>query len=375
MTDEQWDAARELVMRHGWNAVSYQILNPGMSLWFSASRDAVVGYASFAGVRVVAGAPVCAPAALAGVARELEADTKRLGERVLYFGAGERLERLYRESPAHRLVQLGAQPVWNPQEWPAIVRRKASLRAQLNRARNKGVRVEEWHVARARASAELRAVLHEWLSTRGLPPLGFMTTTDLLRRGDDRRVFVALRGEQSSIVGFLVATPVPARHGWLVEEWPRIPSAPNGTTHLLVDAAMRAFAESGAAYATLGLAPLSKLGAPQPSGHEPLWLRATLGWVRAHGRRFYNFRGLEAFKAGFQPPTWDPIFAITQGRRFTPRALRAVAGVFSGGSPELLVLRALASAGGQELRRLTGRVHRWTGHQEQATITNGRRPG
>jgi lysylphosphatidylglycerol synthetase-like protein (DUF2156 family) len=124
-----------------------------------------------------------------------------------------------------------------------------------------------------------------------------------------------------------------------------------------VDAAMRAFAESGSRYATLGLAPLSTRGGT-PTQSEPFWLRATLAWVRAHGRRFYNFRGLESFKAGFQPPVWDPIFAITAGSRFTPRSLRAVAGVFSGGSPELLVLRALVSAARLELRRVTLRIDR-----------------
>jgi phosphatidylglycerol lysyltransferase len=272
----------------------------------------------------------------------------------LYFAAGERLDRLYRDSPAHRLLQLGAQPVWDPRTWTAIVQRKSSLRAQLNRARNKHVRVEEWPIARARASPALAEVLRDWLGSRGLPPLGFMVTPDLLHRGDDRRVFVALRGQREAVVGFLVATPVPARNGWLVEEWPRLPSAPNGTTHLLVDAAMRAFADSGATYATLGLAPLARQGAEQ-TPPEPLWLRATLGWVRAHGRRFYNFRGLEAFKTGFQPDAWEPIFAIAQGDRFSPRLLRAVAGVFSRGSPELLVLRALTSAVRQEARRLVRR--------------------
>ena len=317
-------------MRHGWNAVAYQILNPGMSLWFAGAGDAVAGYSTYAGVRVVAGAPVCAAERLADVAGELEDDASRVGERVLYFGAGERLESLYATSAAHRLVQLGAQPVWDPAGWDGIVRGKASLRAQLHRARNKGVRVEEWPIERARGSDELRAVLAEWLGSRGLPPLGFMVTTELLQRGDDRRVFAALRGERPTVIGFLVATPVPARRGWLVEEWPRSSLAPNGTTHLLVDAAMRAFRDSGADYATMGLAPLSQRGS-RPGSPEPIWLRATLGWLRAHGRRFYNFRGLEAFKAGFQPHAWEPIFAIGQGRRFTVRMLRAVAGVFARG--------------------------------------------
>jgi phosphatidylglycerol lysyltransferase len=357
VTDDAWHAARALVLRHGWNAVAYQILNPGMSLWFARAGDAVAGFATHAGIRVVAGAPVCAEERLADVARELESDANRLGERVLYFGAGERLESLYVASADHRLVQLGAQPVWDPAGWDAIVRGKASLRAQLNRARNKQVRVEEWPIAQARGSDALRAVLDEWLGSRGLPPLGFMVTTDLLQRGDDRRVFAALRGERSTVVGFLVATPIPARRGWLVEEWPRIGSAPNGTTHLLVDAAMRAFCASGARYATMGLAPLSQQGG-RPGAPEPLWLRTTLGWLRAHGRRFYNFQGLEAFKSAFQPHAWEPIFAIGQGRHFTARMLHAVAGVFARGSPELLVARALASAARAELRRAMRLVKR-----------------
>jgi hypothetical protein len=53
----------------------------------------------------------------------------------------------------------------------------------------------------------------------------------------DRRIVVA---EQSAdVVGFLVATWIPARRGWLVEQWLRRRSAPNGATHLLIDAAMR----------------------------------------------------------------------------------------------------------------------------------------
>src|SRR5439155_8443578 len=109
--------------------------------------------------------------------------------------------------------------------------------AQLNRARNKGVRVDEWPASRARGSPTLRAVLAEWLRTRGLPPLGFLVTPDLLDDLDDRRVFVASRGED--VVAFLIGTPVPAREGWLVEEGPRTRAGPNGRAHPLVDAGRR----------------------------------------------------------------------------------------------------------------------------------------
>jgi phosphatidylglycerol lysyltransferase len=352
VNDPAWHAARTLVLRHGWNAVAYQILNPGMRLWFSRAGDAVAGYATYRRTRVVAGAPACVPERLAAAAAELEADAAALGERVLFFGAGGRLERVAAARRDHSLVRLGAQPAWDPRHWPSIVRRKSSLRAQLNRARNKGVSVHEWSPDRARHAPELRGVLDEWLATRGLPPLHFLTTPDLLGDVDDRRIFVAERG--CVAIAYLVATPIPARGGWLVEQWPRVPTAPNGTTHLLVDAAMRAFAASGSEYATLGLAPLSeRRGADDPPA--PLWLRVGLRWLRAHGRRFYNFRGLEAFKASLQPTGWEPVFAIAQGERFTPGMLRAVAGVFSGGAPERLLARALRSAMSEELRRLSRR--------------------
>ena len=56
--------AREFVLQHGWNATAYQILDPGIAHWFSAAGDAVIGYVRRSGVRVVAGAPVCAPGRL-----------------------------------------------------------------------------------------------------------------------------------------------------------------------------------------------------------------------------------------------------------------------------------------------------------------------
>jgi phosphatidylglycerol lysyltransferase len=344
--------ARSLVLRYGWNATAYQILNPGIAHWFSAAGDAVVGYAREHGVWVVAGAPVCAGERLAEVAGEFERDARQRGARACYFGAGARLESHYGADPGSSIVLLGAQPVWRPAAWPEIVGRHASLRAQLNRARNKGVAVVEWDAARATNSPALRRCLADWLATRGLPPLHFLVEPDTLGMLADRRVLVAERGGE--VVGFLVASPVPARGGWLVEQIVRGHGAPNGSNELLVDAAMRALAAARSEYVTLGLAPLSRRAPAAPADH-PLWLRLTLRWVRAHGRRFYNFDGLDAFKAKLQPEGWEPIYAIARERPFSPRTLYAIAAAFSGGSPLSLVARALLRAARQEARWARGR--------------------
>jgi phosphatidylglycerol lysyltransferase len=340
------ERARALVLEHGWNATAYQILNPGIELWFSRAGDAVVGFVRHSRTRVVGGAPVCALARLESVAREFVDEAHSLGQRACYFGAGDRLDNSYASNPHWSRVLLGAQPVWDPREWSSAIRRRASIRAQFNRARNKGVVVSEWQSAAAENHPALRRCLLEWLATRNLPPLHFMVEPETLNDLRDRRVFVAERKGRS--IGFTILSPVPARAGWLVEQIVRGRDAPNGTAELLIDAAMRAVAESGSTYATLGLSPLSER-ADVTAIHQPFWLRFVLRWVRLHGSRFYNFQGLEAFKAKFNPHSWEPIFAIGEGGTFSPHDLYAIAGAFSGGAPFRLIARALAKAARQEM--------------------------
>src|SRR3954470_9089586 len=84
--------ARALVLKYGWNATAYQIVNPGITLWFARDSDAVVGYVERRRTRVVAGAPVCPPERLAAVVAEFEQECADCGRRICYFGAEERLE-------------------------------------------------------------------------------------------------------------------------------------------------------------------------------------------------------------------------------------------------------------------------------------------
>ena len=350
------EQARKLVLAYGWNATAYQILNPGIDLWFPADRSAVVGYVRRGSTRVVAGAPVCALSELDDVADQFIRDAHDRGEHVCYFGAGDRLDAKYNADAEWSRVLLGAQPSWNPKAWPQAVARRASLRAQFNRARNKDVRILEWASAEAENHPALRRCLAEWLESRGLPPLHFLVEPETLSNLGDRRVFVATRGGHA-VVAFTVLSPVPARNGWLVEQIVRGRAAPNGTAELVLDYAVKAVATSGASYVTLGLSPLSQRADAAVTG-QAMWLRFTLRWVRLHGARFYNFGGLDAFKAKFNPERWEPIYAISEGRTFPPRALYAIAGAFSGGNPIKLVIVALVGAIKNEIGRLLRRVRR-----------------
>lgn len=154
--DARRDRARGLILRYGWNSTAYQILNPGIDLWFPSASDGVVGFVTHGRTRVVAGAPVCDLPMLAGIAAEFAADANARGKSVCFFGAGERLEATLGATSRWSRVLLGAQPVWDPHQWPAAVNRRASLRAQFNRGRNKGLLVTEWQPELAENHPALR---------------------------------------------------------------------------------------------------------------------------------------------------------------------------------------------------------------------------
>jgi phosphatidylglycerol lysyltransferase len=351
MLSPDLERARDLVLRWGWNAMAYQILNPGMRLWFSPGGEGVVGYVCASNYRVVAGAPVCPPERLAETAAEFAADARRARQRLCYFGAQDRMLELLTEHGPGSALLLGAQPVWNPARWHGILAGKASLRAQLARARNKGVTV---HASPDSRDPALQRCLNEWIERRGLPPMHFLVEWNILPRLLDRRLYVAERAGET--VGFLIASPVPARKGWLIEQIIRGRTAPNGTTELLLDTAICALAEDGAEYVTLGLSPLSRA---VPQSPAPPWaIRPLLAWMRVHTRRFYNFEGLEAFKRKFLPEEWEPIYAVTDRPRVSLRTLYAVAGAFGGTSPILFIGRALLRSLRQEARWAAARARR-----------------
>ncbi|MBL8214838.1 MAG: DUF2156 domain-containing protein [Bryobacterales bacterium] len=334
---ERLARARDIVLEHGWNATSYQILNPGVELWFSRRNHAVVGYRRRSGVLVVAGAPVCPEGALTTVCAEFEEYAREWNATVCYVCAEDRLRGLLAGSGEHAVVTVGAQPAWDPRCWPQVMARKASLRAQLHRARNHGVRVDlMW------SDSELRGVLEEWVRARALPPLRFLAGVNALDGVLTDRVILVAR-QEGRPVGFAVASPARARGGYLLELLARSRQAPNGVSEMLIAASMQRFAVEGCSYATLGLVALAR-AAEAHMRANPHWLQAMTRVAREHANRLYNFRGLEQFRVKLSPQRWEPVYVISNERAFSLRSLYAVGAAFTGMPPFIALCSALIRA-------------------------------
>lgn len=285
----------ETLRAHGWNATSFQVLEAGFEYWFDPDGRGVVGYVDTGAAWVAGGAPLAADADLEACGRRFCAAARAAGRRVCFFAVEDRF---CENAPWLARVAVGEQPSWDPSLWHEVVRSTRGLREQLRRARAKGVQVRELDAdelsdatSATRQSAE--ALVRTWLASRRIAPMGFLVDVQIFGHPRERRYFAAEHAGR--MVALLVAVPVYARTGWLFEDLLRAPDAPNGTTELLVDHAMRAVADRGSTFATLGLVPLA--------GDVPAWLRV----ARASTRPLYDFRGVERFRAKLRPHGTTPI--------------------------------------------------------------------
>ncbi|KAA2211718.1 bifunctional lysylphosphatidylglycerol flippase/synthetase MprF [Teichococcus oryzae] len=101
---------------------------------------------------------------------------------------------------------------------------------------------------------------------------------------------------------------------------------PPGTMDFLFLRLILRAQELGYAYFDLGMAPLSGLAAHRLA---PVWHRLG-GLVFRRGERFYNFRGLRAFKEKFDP-VWEPRYLCTEGGLDPWMVLADVAALQAGG--------------------------------------------
>jgi phosphatidylglycerol lysyltransferase len=336
----------ELVRRFGWNATSFQVLEPGYRYFFP-DPDACVAYVDTGRAWVAAGAPLADEARIVEVAAVFVAAARAAGRRASFFATEER----FTTRVPLRSLLVGEQGTWDPSGWDAALAASRSLREQLRRARAKGVRVRALDALQATAAGAptrpaVLALVERWLRGRELAPMGFLARVDPSAFLADHRLFLAERGGE--LVGVLSVAPIWGRAGSLLQNLVRAPEAPNGTAEVLIDAAMREARDRGHSFVTLGLAPLAGEVLP------PLRL------ARAAGRGLYDFEGLRAFKAKLRPARWDPVFLSYPVETGATRAIVDVLAAFARGGLLRFGLRTLARGPAVVVRLLALLLVPWT---------------
>jgi phosphatidylglycerol lysyltransferase len=105
---------------------------------------------------------------------------------------------------------------------------------------------------------------------------------------------------------------------------------PSVMRYLVTEFILWARAQGYSAF-NLGMVPLSGI---RTGSVAPLWNQIA-GAVRVGGERYYNFRGLRAFKEWFHPE-WEPSYLVSPGGIKRPVIVASVASLISGGPTGLV---------------------------------------
>src|SRR2546422_1790109 len=326
---------------YGFNAHSLVSIAPGALLWSTPDIDGAIIYGEFGRVWLAAGDPLAPLEDMAELARQFAAFAKRKKRVVAFVPTSAEFARLV-ATRDFTAVRAGASPFFDLKTWNPRGDCAKKLRAGVNQARRAGVQVEMIPdgVDDLLKKETAQLCLH-WLgSRRAATTFGWLVALDPFLHSQYKRYFAARVNDR--LVGFLAASPIPARKAWYLEDVLREPDAPQGTATLLVFEALAKLKAEGAALATLGTAPLATDG-PDDVPTEHRMVARALDMASRRLGSFYNFEGLRRFKASFVPTWWESEYALGQrGVAIPPRVGHAIVrALVPGGLTQLLTRQAL----------------------------------
>ncbi len=203
--------------------------------------------------------------------------------------------------------------------------KRASLRHAYNRSQREGLSFEYLEPDRVAAVIDdLEAISNRWLAEHRAREKRFSL-------GAFERAYVmtqraAIVRSGGRIVAFATVMTTGRKEAVTADLMRFDPGVPAGTMEFLFVSLMLTLRDQGYRWFDLGMAPLAGLS---ESPAAPIWHRMGRA-VFEHGERFYNFHGLRAFKAKFQPE-WQPRYMAVSGGMSPALALADVTVLISGG--------------------------------------------
>lgn len=241
---------------------------------------------------------------------------------------------LYQVSPALlsfcadaglRAFKLGEMAMVNLSTFDLKGGRLAGLRQALNKGKRDGM--EFAIVEKADVPAimpELKAVSDAWLSHHETREKGFSLGAFDEAYVSSMPVAIIRMGER--IVAFATLFLTETKVEGSVDLMRFAPEAPRGAMDFLFVSLIEHLKIAEYQWFNLGMAPLSGMSKREVA---PVWDRIG-STLFEHGERFYNFKGLRAFKSKFHP-RWEPRYFAVAGGTGAVLALMDVTLLISGG--------------------------------------------
>ncbi|MCD2177734.1 bifunctional lysylphosphatidylglycerol flippase/synthetase MprF [Rhizobium sp. C1] len=204
--------------------------------------------------------------------------------------------------------------------------RMANLRQTISKAQREDL---EFHVAAAGAEVdaimdELQAVSDSWLQQHDTREKTFSLGS--FDPAYIRSQPVALLKQHGRIVAFATLLVTDAKIEGSVDLMRFVPDAPKGSMDFLFVRIIEYLRDEDFQSFNLGMAPLSGMSRRESA---PVWDRIG-GVIFEHAERFYNFKGLKAYKSKFAP-RWEARYIAVSGNASPVMAIMDVTVLIGGG--------------------------------------------
>lgn len=297
---------------------------------FSDSGQAFLMYAFHGRTGVSMGDPVGDEAGVRELAWRFREICDRAGMWCAFFEVGPQRRELY-ASLGLALTPLGSEARVDLRRFTLDDPAYKGLRHERSRLARQGCVFE---IVPAEAVPpllpQLQAVSQAWLAAKPTAEKQFSTARfdpDYLARFP-----VAVVRQGSQVLAFANLWLGAGHQELSLDLMRHRPQAPHGTMDLLFSELMLWGRAEGFHWFNFGMAPLYGVGAE--GGDRRLWPRAARLLYR-HGGRFYNFQGLQRYKAKFRPE-WTPLYLASPGGLALPQVMLDIATMVAGGVPGLI---------------------------------------
>lgn len=295
---------------YGYNEHSSVSILTRTTVWFDEQTDSALNYTERGKVWLVAGETLATDINLLSATKRFLDFAKTQKKIVAFLPTTERFARLIAASTDFNIIKIGAAPYFDLQNWNPRGNKSKHLRAGLSQARRNSVTFSEVSKIEKLLRTEMSDLCEKWLkSRRSIIEFGWLFKLKPFQNEDNKRFFIAA-DKDGKLVGFLIASPIPARDGWYLEDVLRDSDAPNGTTELLVSETMKLLAAEGIKMATLGTAPLALDGDDELSSNKTCFPGKMLNFSRKCLNSVYNFKGIRNFKSRFVPSWWESEYIL-----------------------------------------------------------------
>ncbi|KAL1405432.1 hypothetical protein Q8F55_009063 [Vanrija albida] len=231
--------------------MSNAFLDPSTLVWTASDGESLVSYRRGWQCAVALGDPLCPEARRQAVATEFRTFCKRNDWDTVYALTSTPFADMA-AGAGHGVMSFGEELVLDTADYTRAGGKGKELRNKLRRAAKDGVAVHVYAGRDPALEARLSALVGAWLKERKDKHTAY-PDIDLFSARPLRRWLYATHGD--TLVGVVAMLQLAPQQGYLLEHVLALPSAPPGTTELLIARSLDHLASAGIARATFGPAP------------------------------------------------------------------------------------------------------------------------